>query len=261
MTDSEIAEEEEQMVLENKLEIIRELDKIEAMGVRLSFEPSVDDPEWKLRHELERHLAHQTLIQRVALMKGIIKLGSVVLEAVLSTFLRLKNWSKFIANELDSGRYDATLEQVYRTIWRRGAPNPWISLCIFVFGSAIAFHFGLARHDASENNENEPGGASSPGSTSASSGGGIGGSLMGMVTGMFGGGGGGGNMLSGMMSGMASAEMPRRAARRSAERTRERQAPPSPPARMRPPSPPPQRPPDSAAPPRRRPRIPMPTAA
>ena len=136
--DSRLAEIER----ENKMELLIELEKLQAMGVMLSFSLSMEEPEWKLKHELERHLAHQTLVQRVTLIKGMLKIGSIVIRILCSSFLGLDGWDAFIAKELDSGKYDTSLEQVYRQLFRKGTPNPWFSLGLLVIGSAIAFHVG-----------------------------------------------------------------------------------------------------------------------
>ena len=124
------------------MELLIELEKLQAMGVMLSFSLSMDEPEWKLKHELERHLAHQTLVQRVTLIKGVLKIGSIIIRVLCSSFLGLDGWDAFIARELDSGKYDTSLEQVYRQMFRKGTPNPWFSLGLLVIGSAIAFHVG-----------------------------------------------------------------------------------------------------------------------
>lgn len=189
------SEEQRQITLDNKMEIIRELDKLAFGGVELSFKPTLEMSEVKLRHELERHIANQTLVQRVAIVKGLMKVGAVIVEMVFGTFLKLRNWSVHISRQLDSGQYDLTLEQVYRTIWKRSAPNPWLSLAMLVVGSALMFHFGLVPPEPSD------GGGSSGG-------GGGGGGIGGMLGGMLGGGGGGlGGILGSVMSGLGNSNM------------------------------------------------------
>lgn len=237
--DSRLAEIER----ENKMELLIELEKLQAMGVMLSFPLSMDNPEWKLRHELERHLAHQTLVQRITLVKGIMKLGSMVIRWLFSSFLRLDGWDKFIGDELDSGKYDASLEQVYRSIWRKGTPNPWVSLGLLVFGSAIAFHVGSVM----SNGQAATSGPSGPG--------GMIGTILSSLFGNSGSGGGGGggglnplNLVSSVLRNAGSAPAPARATT----------APPPPPP-MRAPSPPPSRPDAVPATPRVRARITPPT--
>ena len=135
---------------ENKMELLIELQKLQSMGTTLSFPLSMDEPEWKLKHELERHLAHQTLVQRITLVKGILKVGSMIIRILCSSFLGLEGWDLFIAKELDSGKYDTSLEQVYRQLFGKGTPNPWISLGLLIVGSAIAFHVGSLMSNQSQ---------------------------------------------------------------------------------------------------------------
>ena len=134
------------------MELLIELQKLQAMGTTLSFPLSMDEPEWKLKHELERHLAHQTLVQRITLVKGILKVGSMVVRILCSSFLGLEGWDVFIAKELDSGKYDTSLEQVYRQMFGKGTPNPWISLGLLIIGSAIAFHVGSLMNNQTQGN-------------------------------------------------------------------------------------------------------------
>jgi hypothetical protein len=129
-----------QMQMDNKMELLIELEKLRTMGVTLSLPLNTDQPEWKLKHELERHLAHQTLVQRVAMIKTVLKVGSITLRVVFSSFLRLEGWDTFIQKELDTGKYDVSMEQMYRSLWRKGAPSPWITMGLLIFGSAIIFH-------------------------------------------------------------------------------------------------------------------------
>lgn len=221
---------------ENKMELLIELEKLQAMGVMLSFPLSMDHPEWKLKHELERHLAHQTLVQRVTLVKGIMKLGSMVIRWMCSSFLRLEGWDKYIAQELDTGRYDVSLEQVYRSIWRKGTPNPWMNLGLLIIGSAIAFHVGSVA----------TGGAATTNASGAP-----GGMIGNILSSLFGGGGGsasGGSgfnpmsLVGSVLRNAGSGPARPRASSPNGEGASSEAAP------IRPPTPPPVRPQSSAAP-------------
>lgn len=211
-------EEEEAIDRANKEEYIRELDKLAFEGVILGIVPSMSMETWRLRHELERHVRNQTLVRRANFMKNIIKLSAFTLQLVFGRVLNLAGWAEFIAASVDTGEHDASLEQAYRTIWKKGTPNPWMDLSVFIFGSAIMFHFGVPMQAAGGGGG---GGSANGGGSGGGSGGGGGGfgslfqGLMGGLAQSFGGGGGGnlsiGGILQGLMGGFASAGMRGRA--------------------------------------------------
>ena len=168
------------MELDTKRELIRELDRFAANGTILSFRPTEQHTEEELSHELARHVANDTILQRVAFMKVIIKVGVCVLEMVLKRWLKLKGWSTYISRELDSGKHNATLEQVYRTIWKRGTPNPWLGLVTLIVGSGIGFHCGFL--SAGGSGGGDEGGGGGGGGGGSGTGGGGGGGEPGKVT-------------------------------------------------------------------------------
>jgi hypothetical protein len=134
---------ERKRIEDEKAEYIRELDRFEQFGVNLTFKPTQEMDLDKLRHEYDRHVANDTLVKRVTVMKIVIQFGAIALEmlATKMKILKLEGWSSYMNIEMDSGKHDAMLEQVYRKIWQRGAPNPWISLAALILGSAAGFHF------------------------------------------------------------------------------------------------------------------------
>ena len=203
--------------ISNKRELIAELDKLALGGTLLAFKPTMDHSVSELRHELERRLANTTLIQRVAFIKGIVKIIALVIELVLSTFMRVKNWSVFITENLDTGAYDQSLEQIYRSLWKRGAPSPWLNLGLLVIGSLLGFHFfGMQPSNPPATGAGAGAGAGA-GSNSANSGTGsatagksLSAGIGGIVSSLMSGGGLGG-MMSGAISGVTNANMPTRA--------------------------------------------------
>lgn len=220
--------------ISNKRELIAELDKLALGGTLLAFKPTMDHSVSELRHELERRLANTTLIQRVAFIKGIVKIIALVIELVLSTFMRVKNWSVFITENLDTGAYDQSLEQIYRSLWKRGAPSPWLNLGLLVIGSLLGFHFfGMqpsnppATGAGAGSNFNS---GSNSGTGSATAGKSLSAGIGGIVSSLMSGGGLGG-MMSGAISGVTNANMPTRAPFPSSTS-----------APARPPSPPPVKP-------------------
>jgi hypothetical protein len=44
-----------------------------------------------------------------------------------------------VTADLDSGSYDAALEEIYRSMYGRGPPNPWLQLGFMIVGSAVMF--------------------------------------------------------------------------------------------------------------------------
>ena len=128
------------------MEVLIELQKLRDAKVVLSLnaETLAHQPLWKLRHELERHLANQTLRKRVTLVKAGLKLGVMFIEKVTKSFLRLDGWTAFVSGQLDTGQYDDSLEQIYRLMFSSGQPNPWITIAMLIVGSAVAHHTATA---------------------------------------------------------------------------------------------------------------------
>jgi hypothetical protein len=128
------------MQRENKMELLHGLASLRTMGVQLTFEPSMDTPLWKLKHEYEQHDAQQQLMTRVSIVKKGIKMTTLLLSTFAGSFLKLEGWSDYVHRELDTGIYDIALEQIYRTIAGRGRPNCWVQIVMLVVGTAIAYH-------------------------------------------------------------------------------------------------------------------------
>lgn len=122
------------------MELLIELARLQSCGVVLSFEPSMDVPLWKLKHEFQQHDAQQTLLQRVSMVKKGIKMSTLLLSTFAGKFLKLEGWSEYVHDELDTGTYDSALEQIYRTVAGRGRPNCWAQVIMLVVGTAIAYH-------------------------------------------------------------------------------------------------------------------------
>jgi hypothetical protein len=122
------------------MELCLELYKLKCQQVPLSFEPSLDMPLWKLRHEYEGHEAMQTLVQRVHTAKQCIKLSVLTASTVLGKFLKLNGWDAYVVTQLDTGMYDAALEQIYKSVAGRGRPSPWLQIGLLVLGTLVVFH-------------------------------------------------------------------------------------------------------------------------
>jgi hypothetical protein len=136
------------MQRENKMEYLIELTKLQSMGIALSFEPSMDIPLWKLKHEYQQHDAQQTLLTRVSIVKKGIKMATLLLSTFAGKFLKLEGWSEYVHGELDTGVYDSALEQIYRTVAGRGRPNCWAQVIMLVLGTGICYHIHNAHHEA-----------------------------------------------------------------------------------------------------------------
>ena len=201
--------------------MVRELDRYEQFGVNLSFKPHIDmDPD-VLKHELERHIANETIVKRVTAMKLVIQFGVIGLEwlATKFNFLNLKGWSAFVGIQLNSGKYDSLMEQTYRTIWKRGAPNPWFSLAALILASAAAFHFKIVTLDGANMvaaTGAPPVSAPAPNPAGPALSSGIS-AILGSMGGLFGGGGaggsgGGGGGLMGMFNAFVDSNKPARGA-------------------------------------------------
>lgn len=167
---------------------MRELDKMRALGAVLTVAPSVELPLWRLQHEHQRLTTTTTTVQRVKFMKMGLSILLQVLELVAVKFVkRLNGWAACVTTELESGNYDNALEEIYRSMYGRGPPNPWLQLGFMIIGSAAMFVF---RPQDPLLGNGGGGGAGSNGG----GGGGFGmGSLFGGLMNMFGGGGGSNN--------------------------------------------------------------------
>jgi hypothetical protein len=135
-------------------ELIIELDKH-----KIEFDADADT--WELKHLLERTLANNHLLARVAFVKQGLKLGAFALEWALDKFapkLRLKGWAETLSQTLDSGNHDATLEQVYRKVWHKGPPNVWLNIGMLIVGSAVAHCLGAWMTEKAAASGGAPGG-------------------------------------------------------------------------------------------------------
>jgi hypothetical protein len=139
---------------ENKLALWIELEKLRSCGVTLSIPCGTDYtkvPLWKLRHEYEQHEAQQVLLQRVGHAKVGIKLFTFVVQGLTSSFLKLDGWSQHVQDQLDSGLHDSALEHIYRSVFGKSRPNPWISIIILVFGTMGLYHLDNWAKEAGTN--------------------------------------------------------------------------------------------------------------
>jgi hypothetical protein len=106
-----------------------------------------DAPTYELESLLERVIANNQVMARVAFMKMGMKLGALGIELLADKFapkLRLSGWSESLSLDLDTGNYDHTLEQLYRKFFRRGPPNAYWSLGLLILGSAFFHSMGGA---------------------------------------------------------------------------------------------------------------------
>lgn len=203
---------ERKRIDDEKAEYIRELERFQQFGVNLAFKPTMDLDLDKLRHEHDRCVANDTIVQRVTVMKIVIQFGAIGLEmlATKMKLLKLEGWSTYLFAEMNSGKHDAMLEQMYRQIWKRGAPNPWISFAALIIGSAIGFHFQFISLE-SVRGAGAGAGNNTPTPAPAPSAGPLGtglSAMFGNMLGGLGGGGGGGGGIFNMLTSMVDSRRP-----------------------------------------------------
>ena len=127
---------------QEKHALLLELRRLEQGGSKLSRSFGMADSIESMEYEVERHRIQADTDTSVAFMKDAIKLGLSGLEIVnqkLGPFLMLDGWSDTVTGDMN--RFDPSLKRIYKRLFRRGAPNPFVELAMIIFGSMVLHHF------------------------------------------------------------------------------------------------------------------------
>ena len=179
-----------------KRDYLMGLEKLKLQGIRITKDYTMDDSLTDIQYEFDRHNMNLESLQKVETSKSYIRIAAVVVIVInhfIGKKLALGGWLEKLNSELENPKYFLPLEEMYRSMHRRGPPSPWFSLALMFISSMIFTHF--------DNKLNISGGGGSapsqaPSAGVQSGGGGLGGlmgslgglgGIMGMMGNLFGG--------------------------------------------------------------------------
>lgn len=117
------------------------LEKLKQQGITLTKQYTMNDPLVDIQYEFERHNTNMEGLRKVETSKSYIRISAVVIITAnhfLGRKLALDGWLERLNAELESPKYFLPLEEMYRSMHRRGPPSPWLSLAI-MFASSLVF--------------------------------------------------------------------------------------------------------------------------
>ena len=121
--------------------LLHELRRLEASGTRLTKNFGMGDSAAAMEFEIERHRIATDTTSSVQFMTDAIRLGLNGIELVnnnFGPFLNLDGWSGELTR--DMSRFQPPLQRIYKRMFRRGAPSPFIELGFLIFGSMFTHH-------------------------------------------------------------------------------------------------------------------------
>ena len=190
-----------------KKDYLMAMEKMKMQGITLTKQYTMDDSLVDIQYEFERHNLNLESIQKVETSKSYIRILAVVIVVVnhfTGRHLKLVGWTERLSRDLDNPKYFMALEEMCRSMHRRGPPSPWIQLAIMFVSSIFVTHvnnqWGLGIGGGNQGSGGNGGGSAAQ---PKDSGGGLGGllgslgginlgSVLGTVGNMFGAGGGAG---------------------------------------------------------------------
>jgi hypothetical protein len=122
--------------------LLIELQALEARGVKLTRAFTMDNSVAELEFEISKHAACHATRNGVAFLRDALKLvvtGIDLGNAKLGPFLSIDGWAESVTSDI--GRYDHTLERIYKRYWRRQQVNPIVELAGLLIGSMVTWHF------------------------------------------------------------------------------------------------------------------------
>lgn len=181
-----------------KRDYLMGLEKLKLQGIRITKDYTMDDSLTDIQYEFDRHNMNLESLQKVETSKSYIRIAAVVVIVInhfIGKKLALGGWLEKLNSELENPKYFLPLEEMYRSMHRRGPPSPWFSLALMFISSMIFTHFDN-KLNISGGGGNTPSQAPTAGTQSGGGGGGIGGlmgslgglgGIMGMMGNLFGG--------------------------------------------------------------------------
>lgn len=122
--------------------IMLELHALQAKGVRLTREFTMEDSLNELEFELQKQTSMLNTISAVQNMKDVLRLGLNGLELAnskLGPFICMEGWAESLT--ADMKRFDAPLEKLYKRYWRKASMSPLMELAMIILGSLAMHHF------------------------------------------------------------------------------------------------------------------------
>ena len=122
--------------------VLLELHALQAKGVRLTREFTMEDSLNELEFELQKQTSMLNTISAVQNMKDVLRLGLNGLELAnskLGPFICMEGWAESLT--ADMKRFDAPLEKLYKRYWRKASMSPLMELAMIILGSLAMHHF------------------------------------------------------------------------------------------------------------------------
>ena len=122
--------------------VMLELHALQAKGVRLTREFTMEDSLNELEFELQKQTSMLNTISAVQNMKDVLRLGLNGLELAnskLGPFICMEGWAESLT--ADMKRFDAPLEKLYKRYWRKASMSPLMELAMIILGSLAMHHF------------------------------------------------------------------------------------------------------------------------
>ena len=124
-----------------KQALLHELRRLEMAGTQLTKAFTMADSTDAMDFELERHRVASDTASSVNFMSDALKLGCQGLEMMnekVGQLLHLDGWSAELTR--DMGRFKGPLQRIYKRVFRRGSPSPFLELGFLIFGSMAMHH-------------------------------------------------------------------------------------------------------------------------
>ena len=120
--------------------LLHELRRLEMSGTRLTKAFTMGDATEAMEFELERHRIATDTATSVQFMSDALRLGLNGIEMLNGRFklLQLDGWSSELTR--DMGRFHPPLQRIYKRMFRRGSPSPFLELGFIIFGSMAMHH-------------------------------------------------------------------------------------------------------------------------
>ena len=129
----------------HKTTVLLELDRLKAMGCKLTREYTIDDNLEEMEYEARRHVLHLEEQNNVNTLKDGMRLfvsGCEFANGKFGPFLNLDGFSQSVSNDLGAGKYNLTLSKLHRKYFKTpGQSSPEMELAFSLMGAAAFHHF------------------------------------------------------------------------------------------------------------------------
>lgn len=125
--------------------VLLELDRLKAMGCKLTREYTMDDSLEEMEYEAKRHVLQLEEQNNVNTLKDGLRLfvsGCEFANSKFGPFLNLDGFSQSVSNDLNGGKYNLTLSKLHRKYFKNpGQSSPEMELAFSLLGAAAFHHF------------------------------------------------------------------------------------------------------------------------